>query len=582
MEKVLVLLFLCFSGVLCKQYDVIVVGAGGSGSVVAAQLSANPRTKVLLLERGDDNSDLFNNVVFFWDAPIVGAGARINQLTSSNFYVNKLYSQEFNLNMRSLPTFTPITAGGGTSINGNAFGRYTADDMASWGMPGLTYEETINDWKAMERCVGDACNPAYHGTSGPIATRTIQPNSVLQQIMNVMPGIFGVPLNPDTNGPNATGIGLLPRNIDVIEGTTTLPSTETVLQQLHIDPKRLKEALPRSYSKFHKYQNHSNLVTGIPIRQDSWSRFVKPVLSRPNLTVKLGAKVLKLELKSNGKHDVVYEYQNNIYRDKAGKTVVLSAGVYSTPQLLMLSGIGPRAHLENLGIDVVVDNPHVGQNLQDSILTSAIYATPVAPATPSPGSIVVGYYRSPTFTDEGTDMEVAIAAISGPPAPPTFVQLYLVQLTQLRHNAVGSLTLQTKNPNMPPLFSFNMYSTDEEVQPLVDQFKKIRLTMASSGIPFTEVSPGYTAVPLNATDAQITQYLKSVVNVEWHTVGTCSLGKVVDHRFRLIDGNGKVIPGVRIIDLSTVPKRGRSHGTSSGSMFLGMVGSRFIKEDLGL
>ena len=537
MNKGLFILFLCLSSVFCEEYDFIIVGGGGSGCVVATQLSVNPNIRVLHLERGDDNSDLFSSFVLIWDAPGVGAGARINQLTTANFYVNKLYSQEYNLNLRSLPVFASTTAGGGLSINGNAFGRYSEDDMASWNITGLTYAETLNDWKAMENCTGNACNPDYHGTSGPIATRVIQPNSVLQQVMNIMPSVFGVPYNPDTNGPIATGIGLLPRNVDV--------------------------------------------VGGVPIRQDSWTRYEKPILTRPNLVVKLGARSLKLELKSNGKHDVVYEHQNNIYHDKAKKEVVLSAGVYGTPQLLFFSGVGDCSTLEGLDIECIVDNPYVGQNLQDSVLTSAIYATPVSPATPSPGSIVVGYYRSPTFTGEGTDMEVAISAISGSPTPPTFVQLYLVQLTQLRHNAVGKLTLQTKNPNMPPLFSFNMYSTDDDVQPLVDQFKKVRLTMATNGLPFFEVFPGYVAVPLNATDAQITKYLKEVVNVEWHTIGTCSLGKVVDSRFRLINANGTVIPGIRIIDLSTIPKRGRTHGTSSGSMLIGMIGSRYIREDYG-
>ena len=268
---ILSLILLVLSSAHAEEYDFIIAGGGTAASVVAARLTENPDVKVLVLERGDDNSAIFSNVVQIWDAPMVGAGANQYLLAQQNYFIDKLYSQEANLGFRSLITFRPILLGGGSSINGNVYSRFSSDDLAAWNNTFWTYNNTLDDWKALESCSGVAgtCDPQYHGTDGPIHTVTVQPNTILQHVMNVMPTIFNVSLNPDVNGPSATGVGIMPRNVQV--------------------------------------------VGGLPVRQDSWSRVLKPVSSRPNLVIKTGAKVLKIDYSSNGKHYVVYEYQDNIY-----------------------------------------------------------------------------------------------------------------------------------------------------------------------------------------------------------------------------------------------------------------------------
>lgn len=541
MKSFLFVLFTLICFTFADNYDIIVAGGGTAGSVVASRLSENPAVKVLVLEQGDDNSDIFTEMVGFWGTTVYSYGQSLpylNRIITENSYVRRFPSQESStFGYRSLPHFSPVLMGGGSSINGNAFGRFSMEDLLDWNNTLWTYNSTLNCWKELETCVGlpPACNPEYHGTNGPIKTNTFTPNDVLQKITNLMPLIFGVPFNQDLNGPTSTGVGSLVRNLEIINGQ--------------------------------------------PVRQDSYTKFLKPVLNRKNLVVKTAARVIRVIIKSNGKNELEYEHNGKIYRDKARKEVVFSMGVMNSAKHLLLSGIGNCSYLESLGIECHINNPEVGKNLQDSILSSMIFGT-FEPSNFSgdPGAISAVFYPSPGFTD-GTNMEVAVAAITGPPVFPTNPQLYLFQLTHLRHNGIGEVKLISKNPNLPPSFTFNFYQTDEEILPLVDQLKKVRDLMSAANISAIELRPGYSAVPFDATDSQIANYFKSTVSPEWHTVGSCSLNKVVDGRLRLINNVGQVVPGLRVIDLSIVPVKGRTHGTSSGAMFVAIVGSDFIKED---
>ena len=518
-----------------KNYDYIVVGGGTAGSVVAAELSRDPEVSVLLLERGDDVSHLFEKTVYFWGSASYGAGANITQLASENYWVEKYFSQEADL--RSLVTYAPSLAGGGAMVNGNAFSRLSAADLEAWNSSRWNYTATLADWKSLENCFGipSTCNAQYHGADGPISTLTVAPNSVLQKVLDAMPSVYGVPLNPDINGPVATGAGVMPRNIKVIDG--------------------------------------------VPYRQDTWSKLIRPALARGNLEVKLGALVRKINFQTNDKNIVVYDHEYNTYNDKADREVILSAGDFGSPKILQLSGVGDCPELEAKGIDCVHHNPHVGKNLQDAAQTSMLFGTFTPPVTQNPGSIIVSYYRSPSFTGEGTDMEIAVSTVTAnSPVFPTAPQAYLVLIPHTRPTSSGTVKVSSKNPNMWPQITYNMYPTSASIAPLVNGVRRARQLMAAANQSFFELRPGYVALPLNATDAQIETFLRGTYNVVWHSVGTCSMHKVVDEDLRLIDGAGNVIPGVSIIDLSVVPVHISTHGTSSTAMFVGTVGARIVKE----
>ena len=205
---------------------------------------------------------------------------------------------------------------------------------------------------------------------------------------------------------------------------------------------------------------------------------------------------------------------------------------------------------------------------------SFVYQTStILPGAP-PGAIAVAYYRSEGYTGPGIDMQAAVTSIS------PVGNFYIVVLNQLVHPGVGEVKLSTKNPNMDPLLSFNIYANPNYAQPMVDGIKKVRELMASEGM--IEVSPGNGSLSFNSTDQQLLTWVLANAYTEYHAVGSCSIKKVVDERLRVIDDQGQVVPGLRVVDNSIIPTKLTTHGTSLGAMLIGKVGSRFIKEDWGL
>ncbi len=246
----------------------------------------------------------------------------------------------------------------------------------------------------------------------------------------------------------------------------------------------------------------------------------------------------------------------------------------------MNNAIGDCNQFKSVGVaKCQVNNSHVGKNVRDSILSSMVFASPFPAANNTPGAIGVGYYRSPNYGENITNMEVAFGSV----APNG--NAILVQLTHLRHSGSGEMKLSSNNTNYFPLFNFNLYTNNSEVYEFVDQFKKVRYTMASlalQGIFYFEVSPGTQRVPANATDDEIATYLTSVINPEGHYVGTCSLNKVVDGHGRLLTGNGNVVPGLYIADNSILSQLLNTHATCSSAMLIGAVVSRHIAKDFNL
>ncbi len=263
--------------------DFIVVGGGTAGSVLAANLSYYQNTTVLVLDEGDDLSDLVTNVSLIWNSPAFGAGGNTSKLFTLPYFAELQHSQEVNLGFRSLEIVLPKVLGGASSINGEAYSRASKDYLALLNNSDWTYEATLNDWKQIESCQGGgpACNPLYHGLNGPVATNIFKPNSHLAAIATSAKNVFGLSDNNDINGPVSNGFGWLPRNIAVN-------------------------------------------ADGNPVRQDSYTRFLKPALqSQSNIKLLTRARVDTIDIQPNGKHKITY------YRDGKLVTVKAKKGRYS-------------------------------------------------------------------------------------------------------------------------------------------------------------------------------------------------------------------------------------------------------------
>jgi choline dehydrogenase len=517
--------------------DFIFVGGGTAASVAAARLSEDPKISVLVIEEGQDRSDVVADLVGFWGGPFSDF-KYARDFGGKPAYARPHYSQEDFNGYRSLYYPAPSIAGGGASINGGAFGCLSRADYAHWNVTGWAFDDIIADRMAIEDymdCHTIGCNTSVHGTGGPIKVTNYQPDSYLLEVKNSVANVFGLSDNDDMNGGDVLGIGRLPRNI---------------------------------------YADQNGVH-----RQDGYLKMLKPALGRPNLDLITGARVLKIDLRKNGKHEVIYvDESSEIVTIRAKKEVIVSAGVIESPHILLNSGVGNCTELAEHDIPCVVNNPHVGKYFRDSYASGLMYTLipGVTPPTPANGTIYVGYYNSPGYNGPVPNVEIGVT---------NFVMFgrYNVFLMMALgvHDEVGKLQLKSGHPTDAPRLTFNMFSNPTTVFGLVDQFKKFRQSMAAINNPprYIEVTPGFNVVPPGATDLQIAAYLMGVANPIYHAVGTCAIKKVVDERLRLIDVNGKVIPGIRVVDNSIIPELMSVHATSCTAMWTGSVASRLIKED---
>jgi choline dehydrogenase len=279
--------------------------------------------------------------------------------------------------------------------------------------------------------------------------------------------------------------------------------------------------------------------------------FLTPILKRPNLTVKTKAEVTRVLFEGNRAVGVEYIQDGQTHQVKAEKEVILSAGAFLSPKLLMLSGIGPAEHLKSHGIPVVVDLPGVGQNLQDHMRLLVAYKS--KKELPIPELLVeVGLFTRTRTAMKAASPDVQINFSAGIPGfiPPEFPfegphSIFVPILVQPQSR--GQVSLRSSNPQDPPVINPNYLQADTDVQAYVraiELCRELANTQAFADFNDGEIAPG--------VDADLEQYVRNYATTIWHPVGTCKMGRdalaVVDPQLRVYG-----VEGLRVADASIMP-----------------------------
>ena len=513
------------------MYDYVIVGAGSAGCVLAARLSEDPDVKVALLEAGG------------WDSrPEIEMPMAFPMLLKSSIDWDLFGEEEPGLGGRRLYLPRGKVVGGSGSINAMIYVRGNRADYDGWaagGAEGWSYDEVLPYFKRSED--NERGEDAFHGAGGPMSVSDSRAMSPMIETMIEASRLAGHEVNPDFNGARQDGVG-----------------------------------------RFQLTQRNGR-------RCSTAAAFLHPATDRPNLEVFTDAMALRIMFDGSRAVGIAVDRGGKIEEILAQRDVILSAGAYQSPVLLMLSGIGPAADLGLFGIEVREDLP-VGHNLQDHCMAQLNYESDepslfgaftaeniallesegrgaLTSNIPEAGAFfrtrpgldapdIEFHYAPSMFYDEGLTAPHDSGYCFGP--------------VVIKPTSRGRVMLRAPLPDSKPRVVCNFLTTEDDRGCMIAGMR-MALEIAEQE-PLKKALRKPFSVPAGDSDEELMDFIRRVAQTVYHPTSTCAIGSVVDPELRVYG-----VEGLRVVDASVMPTITRAN-TNAATIMIAEKAADLIRE----